>query len=260
MLLISNNIRHDPFTLTHMDRLEAVAACIYLHNIEQLLFVSTELPPAAPLVRTDMDKIFSAFSSVVLVRDLNSKHVASKCSSIDPNGKTLLIYCIDNNLAIHYPDQPTHFPHNSTPSVPDIALTKRCSVSKPLAAPVLSSDHNPIVFRLHLRPTLSTHRTIYDYKHANWKLFQSTLHSSLPLNPILLSTADLEQAAITFEAVVRHAATTATPLQYGNPTPTPIIPHPTLSTKTQKLLPVTLPIADTHFSISVPPSNSTLPH
>ena len=128
------------------------------------------------------------------------------------NGKTLLTYCIGNNLSIHYPDQPTHFPYNSTPSVLDIALTKHCSVSKPLAAPVLSSDHNPIVFKLHLRPILSTTRTMYDYKHANWQLFQSTLDNSLPLNPTLLSTADLEQAAIAFEAAIRQAATTAIPL------------------------------------------------
>jgi hypothetical protein len=183
-----------------MDRLEAVAACIYLQNNEQLLFVSTYLLPAAPVVRTDLDKIFSAFTHVVLAGDLNSKHVAWNCSSVDSNGKTLLTYCIDNNLSIHYPDRPTHFPHNSVPSVLDIALTKRCSVSKPVAAPVLSSDHNRIVFKLHLLPILSTPRMVYDYKHANWQLFKSTLDNSIPLNPILLSTADMEQTAITFEA------------------------------------------------------------
>jgi hypothetical protein len=78
-----------------MDRLEAVAAGIYLQNNEQLPFVSTYLPPAAPVVRTDLDKIFSAFSSVVLAGDLNSKHVAWNCSSVDSNGKTLLTYCIE---------------------------------------------------------------------------------------------------------------------------------------------------------------------
>jgi hypothetical protein len=113
-----------------MDRLEAVAAYIYLHNNKQLLFVSTYLPPAAPFVRTDLDKIFSTFKSIVLVGDLNSKHVAWNCATVDANGKTLLTYCIDNNLFIHYPDQPTNFPHNSSPRVLEIALTKLCSVSR----------------------------------------------------------------------------------------------------------------------------------
>jgi hypothetical protein len=96
MLIINNNIRHNQIASTTMDRLEAVAACIYLHNNEQLLSVSTYLPPAAPDIRTDLDKIFSAFTSVVLVGDLNSKHITWNCSSIESNGKTLLTYCIDN--------------------------------------------------------------------------------------------------------------------------------------------------------------------
>jgi hypothetical protein len=71
-----------------------------------------------------------------------------------------------------------------------------------LATPVISSDHNLIVFKLHLLPILSAPKMMYDYKHANWQLFKSTLDNSTPLNPILLSTADLEQAAITFEAAI----------------------------------------------------------
>ena len=185
MLLINSNIQHDQFVLPTMDRLEAVAACIYLHNNEQLLFVSTYLPPATPVIRTDMDKIFSAFTAVVLVGDLNSKHVAWNCSSIDSIGKALLTYCTDNKLSIHYPDQPTHFPHNSTPSVLDIALTKLCSVSKPLATPILSSDHNSIVFKLQLLPVLSTLRMVYDYKNTDWKLFKSMLDSSPKPHPPL---------------------------------------------------------------------------
>jgi hypothetical protein len=100
MLIINNNIQHDQFALPNMDRLEAVAACICFHNNTQLLFVFTYLPPAAPVVRADLDKIFSAFTYVVLVRDLNNKHVAWNYSTVDSNGKTLLTYCIDNNLSI----------------------------------------------------------------------------------------------------------------------------------------------------------------
>jgi hypothetical protein len=76
---------------------------------------------------------FLSSTTTVLVGDLNSKHTAWNCSSVDSNGKKLLSYCIKNNLAIHYRDQPTHYPHNSAPSVLDIAITKLCSVSKPNA-------------------------------------------------------------------------------------------------------------------------------
>jgi hypothetical protein len=43
-------------------------------------------------------------------------------------------------------------------------------LSKPQAIPALSSDHNPIVFKIHFHPTISKPRTTYDYQQANWSL------------------------------------------------------------------------------------------
>jgi hypothetical protein len=37
----------------------------------------------------------------------------------------------------------------------DIALSKRCSIYKPQAVPALSSDHNSIVFKIHLHPAIA---------------------------------------------------------------------------------------------------------
>jgi hypothetical protein len=53
---------------------------------------------------------------------------------------------------------------------------------------------------------------IYEYKHADWQLFKYTLDNSIPLIPILLSTADLEQTTISFETAKGQAATKAIPL------------------------------------------------
>jgi hypothetical protein len=116
------------------------------------------------------------------------------------------IYCINKDITLHYPEQPTHFPHNSDPSVLDTVLSKRCPISKPQAVPALSSDHNPIVFKIHLRPTTSKPRTLYDYKQANWPLFRATLDRHL--NPIFTihTTTDQERAITTFEMSVRQAA------------------------------------------------------
>jgi hypothetical protein len=59
---------------------------------------------------------------------------------------------------------------------------------------------------------LSATRIMCDYKNGSWQLFRFTLDNSIPLHPILLSTADLEQAAISFEAAIRQAATATIPL------------------------------------------------
>ena len=81
-----------------------------------------------------------------------------------------------------------------------------------MATPSLSSDHNLIVFKIQLLPTLTTPRMVYDNEHADWKHFKYTLDDTIPQNPTLLSTADLEQTVIAFEIAIQQAATTAIPL------------------------------------------------
>ena len=98
----------------------------------------------------------------------NCKHVSWNNASVNKNGSTLLPYCLYKAITINYPNQPTHFPYNSYPSVLDIALSQRCTTSKPQSVPALSSDHNPIVFKVLLHPDFSAPRILYDYKHANW--------------------------------------------------------------------------------------------
>ena len=108
MLLIINKLRHDQFSLPNLAGLEATAVYLHLQNLGQLLFVSTYLPPASTIVPADLDAIFSQNDAVVLVGDLNCKHVAWNCASENTNGRTLLSYCLNNNITINHPDQPTH--------------------------------------------------------------------------------------------------------------------------------------------------------
>jgi hypothetical protein len=60
---------------------------------------------------------------IVLVGDMNCKHTAWNFSSVDRNGRMLLSYCLSQNTAINYPDQPTYSHTNFQPSVLDIALS-----------------------------------------------------------------------------------------------------------------------------------------
>ena len=76
MLIINNKIRHDQYFLPNLTGLEATATCLYLHNHRRLLFVSAYLPPTSVLTHADLDSIFTQHDSVILVGDLNSKHVA----------------------------------------------------------------------------------------------------------------------------------------------------------------------------------------
>ena len=174
MPIINNKIRHDQYYLPNLTGLEATAICLYLQNHRRLLFVLVYLLPTSILPLTD---------SVILVGDRNSKHAAWHNKSGNRNGRILLSYCVNKDITLSYPDQPTHFPHNSTPSVLDITLSKRCPTPKPQAVPTLSSDHNPIVFKILFHPLITKPVTLYDYKHANWSLFRTSLELSIPSFP-----------------------------------------------------------------------------
>jgi hypothetical protein len=172
MLLVNPNLHHDAFPLPQQTGLEATAVCLQLQNHSTLLFVSAYLPPAVTIARMDLDAIFSQHM-VIVASDLNCKHMVWNNASVNKNGRSLLLYCLTNAITINNPNQPTHFPYNSYPSVLDIAFSQRCTTSKPQSLPALSSDHNPIVFKVHIHPAFSTPRLLYGYKHANWPLFQT---------------------------------------------------------------------------------------
>jgi len=134
MLSVKNNVCHDRFVLPNVVNLETIAVCFYLQNNIHLLSVSCYNPPNSPILHSDLDSVFSSFDSVVLVSDLNCKHTAWNCIFVDRNSWTLLSYCLSQNIAVNYPDHPTHFCTNFQPSVLDIALSKHCILSKPLSA------------------------------------------------------------------------------------------------------------------------------
>jgi len=212
MLLVNNNLRQDAFSLLPLAGLEATAVSLQLQNHSHLLFISAYLLPAVNITPTDLDAIFSLHDTVVLAGDLSCKHVSWNNVSVNRNGNTLLSYCLNNSITINYPNQPTHFPYNSHPSVLDIALSQRCTTSKPLSIPALSSDHNPIVFKVHLHPDFSAPRILYNYKHANWPLFRSSLDLALDPHPSIQNSIELDLAVTTFTQSVHEAGTQAIPV------------------------------------------------
>jgi len=212
MLLVNNNLCHDKFSLPPLLGLEATAIYLPLQTHNKLLFVAAYLPPAVAIAPTDLDVIFSLHDTIVLTDDLNCKHVSWNNASVNKNVSTLLSYCLNKAIAINYPDQPTHFPYKSYPSVLDIALSQRCTTSKPQSVPALSSDHNPLVFKVLLHPDFLEPRILYDYKHANWPIFRYSLDTALDPDPSIQSTTDLDHAIDTFTQSVQQAAIHAIPV------------------------------------------------
>jgi len=224
MILIKHNIRHDQFIIHNLTGLEASAVYLYPQHTSKLLFVAAYQPPSAPLSALDLDQIFAQNDSVLIVGDLNSKHVSWNNTPVNRNGRSLVTYCIDNQVTISYPDQPTYFPHHSTPSVLDIALTKRCPLSKSKSVAALFSDHDPVAFKILLHPTTYTPRSRYNYHQADWQLFRKNLDLALDIHQPVHTIPDLDRAISIFETSVREAASAAIPVHSGHGTHL-LLPH-----------------------------------
>ena len=136
-------------------------------------------------------RVFFPHLTVVLVGELNCKRTNWNCISVDRNGRTLL-YCLSQNIPFYYPDHPTYFHNSFQTSVLGIALSNHCILSKQLPVLALSSDHNPVLFKILLRPSVSESPPILDYTHANWPLFRSTLDQLIVTNPCISDLTDLE--------------------------------------------------------------------
>jgi hypothetical protein len=71
---------------------------------------------------------------------------------------------------------------------------------------------HPIVFKVHLHPAFSTPRLLYDYKHANWPLFRSSIDLALDPHPTVQNTIELDHAIAAFTQTICQAATHAIPV------------------------------------------------
>ena len=133
-----------------------------LANNSPLLLVSCYNPPDSLSLHSNFDTVSSSFVSVVLVGDLNYKHVAWNCNNVDRNGCTLLsVY--QENVAVNLP------------KIYGIVLRKHCNLSKQVF-PALSFDLNPVVFKILLCSFFyGTRQILFYYKQADWSLFRSAL-------------------------------------------------------------------------------------
>jgi len=212
MVLVNSTLHHDSFDLPPMTGLEATAVCLQLQNHNNLVLASAYLPPSTTLSPSDLEAIFASQDAVILTGDLNCKHAIWNNSSTNKNGNTLLSYCLNKAITINYSNQPTHFPHNVLLSFLEIALSQKCTFSKPLAVPTLTSYHKTIVFKIHLHPSPRTPKPSYDYKHANWPLFRTSLDLTLDPNPSFPTITELEQTITNFSQSILQAAAQAIPV------------------------------------------------
>ncbi|GFQ80812.1 RNA-directed DNA polymerase from mobile element jockey [Trichonephila clavata] len=84
-----------------------------------------------------------------------------------------------------------------------MAISKGMTITEVSSIPELSSDHNPVLFEVSLdnftSPALST------YAFPNWSKFQTILTNTLPGNPKISNTDDIDNAIQNFNSTFKNA-------------------------------------------------------
>lgn len=138
VIIINKNIQHTPVT--------SVDSCI--DNVAIKLMDDTVIrgvynSPSNYITQQTLHELFT-HPKMLLIGDLNARHVAWSNNRNNRNGNSVFDYTLDHNIAVLAPDSPSHFPSNkSTPSVIDIILNKNYPhLLEPKSLPLLTSDHN----------------------------------------------------------------------------------------------------------------------
>lgn len=124
-LVIKNNIEHYLIKVPELINIEAIGVIVQ-HASKNVLVISAYLPPEKKLINQDLHKLLSLHTHVLILGDLNCKHVSWNCPTNNQNGKILLDFCLSHNLNLNFPAEPTHYPFNLAhrPSIIDLMITK----------------------------------------------------------------------------------------------------------------------------------------
>ncbi|GFT28420.1 RNA-directed DNA polymerase from mobile element jockey, partial [Nephila pilipes] len=174
-------------------------------NKKFLTVSSVYRPPLNNNFTADIEKIFRNRPHSILVGDFNCKHHSWSPISTDNNpGKTLFRHSLIHGYKIHAPSDPTHIPYSSRYhcTIIDIGLSQGICDPEVTTSPVLSSDHNPVTFKLKLENFSNPLNT---YLFTNWNKFQNYLSDSITGNPPINNIEEVDTAIENFNSCISTA-------------------------------------------------------
>ncbi|GFQ71183.1 RNA-directed DNA polymerase from mobile element jockey [Trichonephila clavata] len=183
---------------------ETSAIKIERPNNKTITVISAYRPPRKPLLPQDLHQLFRNQDYVLVAGDLNAKHAFwSPYAQQNVAGHTIRRFCDSTGFSLSAPLEPTHFHKSLRNTVIDLAISKGMTITEVSSIPELSSDHNPVLFEVSLdnftSPALST------YAFPNWSKFQTILTSTLPGNPKISNTDDIDNSIQNFNTTFKNA-------------------------------------------------------
>lgn len=122
-------------------------------------------------------------SNFLIGGDFNAKNVAWNCPVNNSAGRALQQLIDGEDLLIHFPDSPTHFPQNGNrPSTIDLILTRGFPSPSTLTTDdSFTSDHVPVLYPLNLNVERLpvTGSFIKDFSRADWEGYRTFIDSNV---------------------------------------------------------------------------------
>lgn len=169
--------------------------------------------------KNDLRILTSMRSSYLLCGDLNAKHRFWNCIRSNQAGKILFDKMANENLLVHFPPTPTHFPrqaNRTTPSTIDLVLSNGlASVTNMQTINDLSSDHLPVYFNLDHQINRVPSNSMRNYAAANWEMYKSMIDDNIDLRAAsneINSIESVNTAITNLFTIIKRAEERAVPL------------------------------------------------
>lgn len=168
-IAVKRAISHQPIGSIALKSIENIAVQISV-NGKPITVIAAYCPHYTQHFSADIRRLTDNSQSFFIMGDMNAKHPAWNCSIANTAGNKLLEEEMDGNFTMHFPDEPTHFPHSgNAPSCIDIVMTNLSdNVSNISTEGALSSDHVPITCSITGTCQMSDPSVAFDYSKANW--------------------------------------------------------------------------------------------
>lgn len=126
-IYIKNGTNHYPLPEPKTVNLETTSIIINTQRNGSIKFTAAYNRPGHQLLEADLDLVMQNHNSSILCGDLNAKNTDWNCNTTNKNGRTLIKYVENRNLAISAPNEPTHYGHHGRPDILDILIMKNCN-------------------------------------------------------------------------------------------------------------------------------------
>ncbi|GFU34318.1 RNA-directed DNA polymerase from mobile element jockey, partial [Nephila pilipes] len=194
-ILVRNSLPHHATPL-QTSTIEGTAITLERKNKQSITIISVYKTPRKQFDQSELHHLFRNRRDVLVIGDLNAKHPTWNPDGTNRQGKSLYNFAQSNNLRIYAPNQPTRFSHRTKNSVIDLCISKGFDKIHSESISALSSDHNPILFTVHINDLQKNSNNTFQF--TNWTNFQSYLKHLLPGNPKFFSKKEIDQAIDNF--------------------------------------------------------------